>query len=909
MSATVKGTANAAATTSVTIPTHAVGDLIVIWAYRDGSTTVPSKPAASGTVPAWSDIDAPTGANTNSARCAYFIATATNHTSGTWSNATGMIAVVIQGNKSSSPIGGHAQGGSTGNGTTQAPSITQQQVTGKALLLEFYGHRTVTAWSAAPSGYTRQASSATEVALNTKDSSTTDGAISQACSSTNSGYRGQTIEILAPETSPTVALNSPADAAGTSDSTPTLNFTGTDAEGDDVRYELQLASDANFSTGNIVKGTVGSNQTSGGDPTVSTVVGSENALIAIVTTQDSNTSNLGAATVIRNGQSFTKIAEYGGSGGTGVACNIQIWYLASPTAGTFNTVADCNSSINNCAMVVYPLADCDTSALIDAYTGNSGTGTPGAATITSNTNACYIISGLVSEGAISGVGGGQDTDATIVDQSFENTKVTSKTGGNAGSQTMTFTAASAAYAWMTVAIKKTTASPSIMLDKISGTDSGFSGSPDNSDPFASAQAVDFTVQAGDAIASSGTYYWRVRAKDPSGSNAYGAWSTARNFVLTLTTNVTVNPSHVALSAAIQAPTITAKRFVTTTADQLAATGTIQAPTIRIVSLVSPSVVNANGTIQAPTITANRSVTTSPSHVAATAAIQAPTVTATRNVLASISVLDALASIQGPTVITPVTVTADLLEALGSIQAPIISTTRSVTVSPNALTATITLQVPVITGIQNTTINPAVLALISAIQAPTVDTTRFVTVSPAVVGATGQVQDPGIETSGNVDIAAATEILLGLIEDPDITAIRNVTIQVDTVQLTADLEGPVITGVQNVESVVDTFEMTGSIDEPTVRLGVGISPDTLTASLEALDPTVTVIVEHINVTIQAPVLAIHAVLQAVAVKVQRRAKLYSDSGNLYHRNTSAVLTDNGLNYRGRGELYKNNAPQG
>lgn len=56
-------------------------------------------------------------------------------------------------------------------------------------------------------------------------------------------------------------------------------------------------------------------------------------------------------------------------------------------------------------------------------------------------------------------------------------------------------------------------------------------------PFNSGENIQFTVQAGDALAA-GTYYWRVRAKDPSGTNTYGAWSSTRSF--TITSGGTVN---------------------------------------------------------------------------------------------------------------------------------------------------------------------------------------------------------------------------------------------------------------------------------------------------------------------------------------------------------------------------------
>lgn len=197
MSAQVFGTPNASATTTVTIPTHIPGDMIIIFAYRDGSTTPPSVPAASGTVPTWLQINNNTGGNTNSSCTFYTIATANNHTSGTWTNATGMVAVVVRGQRKFSPVGGQAESGTTGNSTAVSPAVTQQDTTGEALLLQFAGHRTVTSWGTAPTGYTYLANVATEVLCAEKNSSTTDGTVTWTITSTNSGYRGCQVEILA----------------------------------------------------------------------------------------------------------------------------------------------------------------------------------------------------------------------------------------------------------------------------------------------------------------------------------------------------------------------------------------------------------------------------------------------------------------------------------------------------------------------------------------------------------------------------------------------------------------------------------------------------------------------------------------------------------------------------------------
>lgn len=66
-------------------------------------------------------------------------------------------------------------------------------------------------------------------------------------------------------------------------------------------------------------------------------------------------------------------------------------------------------------------------------------------------------------------------------------------------------------------------------EAVSGTDSGFTGSPDNTDPFTSGQQVTYTVQS--TLTNGSTYYWRVRGLDPSGSNTYGSYATTRSFTV------------------------------------------------------------------------------------------------------------------------------------------------------------------------------------------------------------------------------------------------------------------------------------------------------------------------------------------------------------------------------------------
>lgn len=528
----------------VNLPTSQDGDMLI--------AIVEDRNAAAYTPPSgWTELIAQAGGGSVGKMVVFYKKVGASEglqvtfTAGTSTTAIWQVIRFRNWHGTTAPEAASASGDST---NADPPNLTPSWGGEPTIWLAIAGHAAASAaaFSAGPSGYSgfrlngaSSGGSACSVASAYKQASAASenpGAFTP--SGSNRWWTAVTLALRPPNTTPTIAPNT-ADAHdfGT-DTTPTLEATGTDAEANDLRYEFQIATDNLFSNGDITKKSMASmaQRLSGGDPTVSTVVTDENCLIAVVTSQDSNTNNLGAESVTRDGQSFTKIAEYGGSGGTGQPCNIQIWRLNNPNAGTANTVADCNGLINECTMTVYRLKDADVSGdPIDNYNGGSGNGTPPSADVTTGTDNCYLIAGLVSEGAISGVGAGQDDDASLTDQSFENTRCTSKQGGAAGAQSLTFSGASQPYAYMIVAVKKG-GTPSVILDKVSGTDSGFANTVTggDTDPFNSGEKVGFTVQAGDALAT-GTYYWRARVKDPSGTNTYSAWTTARSFIVSSAT--------------------------------------------------------------------------------------------------------------------------------------------------------------------------------------------------------------------------------------------------------------------------------------------------------------------------------------------------------------------------------------
>ncbi|CPZ22309.1 Bacteriophage protein [Mycobacteroides abscessus] len=168
----------------------------------DSQNTAPTKPSAGGTVPDWNYIDnTNTAAGQGAVTTAWFKATATNTTSGTWTWTEQMIAVVVRGTMPASPIGGHAAVGGAAVNVT-APAVTLAHTDGSSMLLHFHATAFLNAsgWSSAPAGYTRRIvagpSSSRSMVLNTKDTTTTDGSVTQPDGSAGWAFAAATVEII-----------------------------------------------------------------------------------------------------------------------------------------------------------------------------------------------------------------------------------------------------------------------------------------------------------------------------------------------------------------------------------------------------------------------------------------------------------------------------------------------------------------------------------------------------------------------------------------------------------------------------------------------------------------------------------------------------------------------------------------
>jgi hypothetical protein len=200
--ATVVGQASAAAT-SVAIPAHAVGDLIIVSAR--GTAAAPSVPAASGTVPAWQTLQSGL-ANSMGLTVVSFVATATTTTTGTFTNATHICVLVLR-PAANKKLQTAAARSSVGNGNnTQTiiyPALTLNNGGGASTSVGVrVGTRgvAITAVGTPPSGWTNQsiqpagASALMSVhTLNPVASNPTADTVTTT--SSNAAYRAVTVEV------------------------------------------------------------------------------------------------------------------------------------------------------------------------------------------------------------------------------------------------------------------------------------------------------------------------------------------------------------------------------------------------------------------------------------------------------------------------------------------------------------------------------------------------------------------------------------------------------------------------------------------------------------------------------------------------------------------------------------------
>jgi len=359
-------------------------------------------------------------------------------------------------------------------------------------------------------------------------------------------YNG--VKILYQEkTPPAVALNTPADVATGVSTTPDLLFTGTDAESDEIEYNVQVDTvntfDSQVGAGNVYVmtwgaggGAQGSNNTTltqgrggGGGAFAGKTVSASNATgysIAVGAGGAGGAAGNPPGGGVNGGDSTfattTVVAKGGNSGGN------------SGTGGlaTASTGDDKYNGGTGAAGSSSQAGGGGGGSGGSTAAGSNGSGATGGAGGTPDGGAGGNSSGTTGQvGTVPGGGGGAGdwqnsgsagADGKVVIRALLGV-VTSATGGTKTSDgTYDYWTFTAGGTWT-----PTIGTP--LLSKLSVTpDATFTGTGDPH-PWPSGNQVTYTVQAGNILTASTVYYWRVRGTDPLGSNTYGAWATTRSF--------------------------------------------------------------------------------------------------------------------------------------------------------------------------------------------------------------------------------------------------------------------------------------------------------------------------------------------------------------------------------------------
>ena len=286
------------------------------------------------------------------------------------------------------------------------------------------------------------------------------------------------------QTAPTVTLSSPSDASVTGNLTPVLNFTGTDAQGDTLEYEVQI-------------------------DTVNTFDGARTWMDSYSESNQNDFAPLGSPTgsteISAGGQTFA------GNGGTVNVCSFYLKKVGSPTAfmtakiyahsGTWGSTGVPSTLLATSS----PIASSELTTSFQLVYFSF----PTAYTTTNGTKYVCVLDFTAT---------GSDTNYIELGGDWIN-----KTHSGNACYNMP---ASTGWNYSTnIEICFYVGYGVVPIDALSATDAGFTAGH----PFASGTAINYAVQ--NNLADGHTYYWRVRAKDPSGTNTFGAWSSTRSFVI------------------------------------------------------------------------------------------------------------------------------------------------------------------------------------------------------------------------------------------------------------------------------------------------------------------------------------------------------------------------------------------
>jgi hypothetical protein len=311
---------------------------------------------------------------------------------------------------------------------------------------------------------------------------------------------------------PTIAHNT-ADAVEL-DSTPTLEATATDADGDRVRYNIQISASNTFPT--AASGVADSNSAG------SVLVVHPNPTGGLAHNGNFQVDDRPGFSFIGNGEFLDQTEWEFGAHETQPADTDG--YVVTRIYATVGVYGVSNAPLNAASAANTPTPG--ELAISDQFPFNpGGAGTAARAIVFSGANRIRLTLGVVYMAILDWV----PTSAIFTNTIAINAETTLNHAGNAyvdgNSVNWGIRVGTAADFDCRFRVFTTP----LTLDKVSGTDAGFLNTVNgaDTDPFVSGQKASYTVQAADALAV-GTYYQRWRATDPMGTNTYSSYTATRS---------------------------------------------------------------------------------------------------------------------------------------------------------------------------------------------------------------------------------------------------------------------------------------------------------------------------------------------------------------------------------------------
>jgi hypothetical protein len=191
----LQGSGNGTGTT-VTIPAHQAGDLVVVSAYR-ANNTPPTAPASGGDF-AWTTVES-AGANTLGLTTVASVATGAATSTVTMANAANWVVHVYRATNGTLSIGAHATKDANNKTVISYPGVTLQNANGTSTVYRVGARTAATTVRTAPPGYVNRQSSpatgATPIASHDRASVAANPADDDVAQSSSAAYRAHSLEI------------------------------------------------------------------------------------------------------------------------------------------------------------------------------------------------------------------------------------------------------------------------------------------------------------------------------------------------------------------------------------------------------------------------------------------------------------------------------------------------------------------------------------------------------------------------------------------------------------------------------------------------------------------------------------------------------------------------------------------